>query len=425
MPKAALCVVLFLILSGVPTAVFASTLTSEVLFQTAGQSMWGPGAAQTFNYSRTLVGTDFNIGGKIGGVKKTFFGRFGAELEARVSGNVGLGFESHFTSGDVSVDLPVRYTLSLPDSHTVRPGETFQIASGFELLGGELQTASPQGGWGLYLNADVNASFGGRACVFGCVSGGASKNFGIHQRLVGVDQNSRDLSITGPAGLHAGLGFPVVNTSGGLVGGRLVSEGGAQFASMGWNFTDFIQQMTGIPIKGSLSIGIGSVGYKLLDIDLGASLRANQDFAFLPIPMIDLAVSTGDRLLFPAGSSVEFTMPDSGAPIEFTPTYFLANLFTSRTSMELGAYLDLAALEASAKLLRFNVGRIGPLFHKNWNLSLGEWTVHERAWELQGFNVATGETYSLTPTPEPTTFLLIGVGLLVLGLVRRRRANLA
>ena len=415
MPTTRILLLLFLWLC----QVHGSTLTADVAFQTSGQSMWGPGAAQTFDYSRTLFNQNFDVSGHVGGVSKNFFGRFGAELGAHVSGNVGLGFESHFTTGDVSVNVPVHYSLTLPDSNTISPGGTFQISSSYDLLGGDIETRSPQGGWGVYLNANVNAGINGRACVFGCVSGSASKDFSVHQRLLGVDQNSHDLSFTGPAGIHAGLGFPVVNTSGALNGGHIASGGSAQFASVGWNFTDFIQQLTGVPIKGNLDIGIAKVAYKLLDIDLGAALRAAQQFDFTPIPMIDLAIS-GQHLIFAAGSTIEFTMPESGLPLEFTPSYFLANTFSSRTDLALSAYLDLAALQASARLLRWNVG-IGPLFHKRWDLSLGQWTVQNWTGELQGFNTVLGETTSVTPTPEPATYLFVGSALIALGVLRRRR----
>jgi hypothetical protein len=158
------------------------------------------------------------------------------------------------------------------------------------------------------------------------------------------------LSAEGPAGLHGSLGFPVINTSGGVSGTGLASYGQSQFASVGWDASKFVSQSTGIPLSGTANFGIGSVGYNLLDVDLGTSLTAKQAFSFTPIPMIELDASNGQKYTFAAGSTLDLTMPTTGDPLTFTPKFFLEDSFTEKTDLDVSGYVNVSALEADAPL---------------------------------------------------------------------------
>ncbi|MDQ2844662.1 MAG: hypothetical protein M3Y72_27185 [Acidobacteriota bacterium] len=403
------------------TATAAAVVQQQVDYASLGQNMWAPGPASPVDFTKTLADLPFSGSAHLGTVKSVFGAKIGAEAGVSVRGDVGLGFQAHLTTGDVSVKLPVNYSLTVPDPNTLAPGQSYQIASAYTLLGGEISTHSPQGSWGLYLNGSVHADANGRICAGPCASGQvtlADKTF--QTRLFGASLNESSLSADSSSGLHGSLGFPIVNTQGSLSNGQITSTGKDQFASAGLDLSKAITDKTGIPLSGSANFGIGSIGFKLLDADAGITLSASQSFQFKPIPMIDLIGSDGSDRVFEAGSTINLKVPESGAPVTFTPTFFLDDSFTEKTDLDVAGYLKLAALQGDLHVAGIG-GSIGPLYQHQWDLSLGSINVTSGTWALGGFGETKSYAFTVTPTPElpSVTYLLMGAGLLLVGVMRR------
>lgn len=216
--------VLALIAAGVGPDARAAAIETDLILETSGQSMWGPGTALQLDLTRRLVSVQWGgsranpLRVEAGGIASvetpagslpnpargvwevrnaacfTAFGQrvcplgdpgsrpaatihipgidlgdYGAEIEASTYGDIGLEFRAQADSGSVDVRLPVQVRLDAPDVADLKPGDAFQLDS--EVILGtdaELRTVFPEVDLGLYLTYDVFAEATGKVCLKDC-----------------------------------------------------------------------------------------------------------------------------------------------------------------------------------------------------------------------------------------------------------------
>ena len=181
-----------------------------------------------------------------------------------------------------------------------------------------------------------------------------------------------------------------------------------------------------------LSCDAFGFGYSLMDTFLGPQFGIGQEFRFNSTPMVTLDFSEPVALASggPAstthtaalGTTLDFVFPDA-LSLDVTPRYWLDNSLNVDTDM-------LARFRAEVNFLTITTpfGNLGPLFSTGYTtppLAIG---MDDRTFALD-FNTHTGTTFTLgrdfmndpTVVPEPSTWILLGSGLMIVGVMVRRR----
>lgn len=141
------------------------------------------------------------------------------------------------------------------------------------------------------------------------------------------------------------------------------------------------------------------------------------------VPVLETRPGPPTRTLtFPVGSSVDLVYPRTFDPLQVTPTFTLDNTFTNTTSIPFGPRITVDALSVGpAHVFGETVGRtFGPIFDGEAGTTLANPTVFSTSFALGGFADFTTAPFSVVPTSEPGTLLLLGSGLLLFALKRRR-----
>jgi hypothetical protein len=113
-----------------------------------------------------------------------------------------------------------------------------------------------------------------------------------------------------------------------------------------------------------------------------------------------------------------------------TPTFSLRGLFSNDTLLGIDGIFDLAVLQASLGLeafgLSLDLGQLGPLFGFSARGNLFNTPpLFSQDFSLAGFNSVRGQSFMLSAqVPEPGALVLFGIGLIALGMARRRRPSL-
>ena len=140
--KWTLCVIsiiLYLTCTPISSTLQASTFSTNLIFNTSGQNMWGAGSAWTFDYNKF-----FGLSGsKSGGIDLIWdWANAGAAVNASISYKAGLDVGMKINSGSVDVAYPVGVALEFPD--VITEGELITISSSFGLQNGaSLKTSFP------------------------------------------------------------------------------------------------------------------------------------------------------------------------------------------------------------------------------------------------------------------------------------------
>ncbi|MEO1050957.1 MAG: gliding motility-associated C-terminal domain-containing protein [Bacteroidota bacterium] len=151
------------------------TVVHTPLFQTSGQSMWGPFPNPGLNQTLEIF-PEFRRDFPFNTESFTVLEFSGLEFGAALDGNVGFGVGplqfriEGFTLGDVGITYPAEVSIIMPDDSTFNPGETITIRSEFQAgNGAEIITNYPEAGTVvLDMGVYFDASLGFKACFIDC-----------------------------------------------------------------------------------------------------------------------------------------------------------------------------------------------------------------------------------------------------------------
>jgi hypothetical protein len=365
------------------------------------------------------------------------------------------------TADSGSVDTTVQFdaTLLAPDPGTVAQGQFFNLNPTSSLAGGSLSTNFPELSVSLDAIVGIRASASATACVppFGCATGSTGQLGFADQtipivsfndpgspgqiKILGVldptlFQFDSEISIPGPLGGSLGgvtVHVPDINATGGVDGNTLFAGGGDDLLKVTVDLDGLVFAPLGLPGGGvSFNADILAVSADLADIDMGPILRILQNFEFTPTLMVELAFdsavqiagfATPQMLWFGAWSDLPSIAVLSMNTL-VTPTFEIQGLFTNMTSLGINGIFQLDILKAAFALqafgLSFDLGQIGPLFQileRRSNL-FNIPPVFSNSFALGGFNTFQGDSF-LIRVPEPGSFILMVLGLAVIGAIRR------
>ncbi len=456
MKRIVACAILALSI-GLPRQSVAQYQQTDVFsFEAANQNMWGGSGPASASYHDFLgVGWDksFSIGSIIGSPNSViipggciwFFGtycwdpvtadtRTGLEITAWTSGKIGLDVGATINAGRVDVSMPGQATLSTASLYTA-PGSPVTIQTGYAVdPTATLKTEFP--GIEVYADFVFDVSAGGsiEACLVfaGCTSSSGTlfdldATFPLASFNRGGDGELKVLGVSVPLAGSAGpVDFevfpPTLETEASAAATDLASSGDVNVLELGVDVPSLVADM--ILPGSSYLLGGEAMGfsYTILSASLGPRFGIGQEFSFTSTPMATLEFSTPvspvvDGVTLdpvtsfdaPLGSAVDFIFPDA-LTLDVTPTYWLANSLNVDTDFLSRLGFDLTVLELGTPL-----GNIGPLFSADYQTSAVPIGIDDRDFAL-AFNSYQGGTFELTATPEPSTWVLVGSGLLLLGM---------
>lgn len=386
----------------------------------------------------------------------------GAELRGSIDARVGFDVGVKVDSGSVDVSYPTEVNFELPG--ILARGQAFNLMPTNSVTDASLQTTFPTLEAYADLVIDVSGSVGAEACVIGNCEGGDvpitfdppdlelvsfNRDASGKLRLLGTDQlvfNFGDpIDITrqippppAPGGISQSLGdvtifVPNLTTNGAMEAatGNVVAAGEADVLQLGLDI-DGVLSFAFPALKAlglSASVGPFGIGYDILDFDAGPFVEITQDFIFDPTLMVTLdfdqeALVDGFGAVDTITASLE-TLPDItllGSALGITPTFFLDNLFTNMTGLEIDPFMELNLLSLMADF------SVGPFDFGLLDVSLLDLPL--RLENGLGFNVFknsfaldfpsfTTESFIVT-VPEPGIVALLGLGFVGVVVMRRR-----
>jgi hypothetical protein len=436
------CVLTTGLLAALPAA--ANTQNDSLTFQTSGQSMWSTGNAFNFNASPTLFNIPLNGDTGAVGIGCTSFNLFtcpivtGATVDGTLSGNFGVGANVNVNGGTVSATVPVNVTLGFPS--LIANNTPINITSSGMFGVGTLATASPSIQASVNTFGSLSAGITGTACLLGACTSGTIVSVGpanLGTQLFSIDSRTtppQTISLFPGVDLNVGLPFVATN---GAAGPQtfppplsIPSSGGpSNFLGLNANVTNLITTALGLPpLNGSASLGPLNASYNLLTISAGLSLGATQAFNLSATPLVAYNVAevganaqnftTG---MMTVGTPFSFSLPGGVTMADVTPIYFMSADLMNNTGLALSASAALTALGASLGVDGLNFS-IGPLVDLNTSFPIANFSVFNDTFALEGWNVIQGQTFQITATPEPGSFLLLGTGILALARGLRRRS---
>lgn len=174
----------------------ASQISQSVVFETFGQSMWGPGSSIAFSNldDPLFLGTSWDESGQILKIGDPTEGGNGVRVAGSSSGKVGLELGYKIDSGTVNSTLPFEFLLDIPDANQLVSGQVFSMGvTQASLLGGAfLQTISPT----IQTYADLVLQATASVTAEGCYDVLFDSDCGSKTtKLIDVDQQLELLSI--------------------------------------------------------------------------------------------------------------------------------------------------------------------------------------------------------------------------------------
>lgn len=149
----------------------------------------------------------------------------------------------------------------------------------------------------------------------------------------------------------------------------------------------------------SFNVGILSISFDLIDIDMGAIMTILQNFEFTPTLMVRLAFDSAVQIAGFAGPQTLWSGAWSALPsiallslnTLVTPTFWIEGLFQNETGLGIDGIFQLDILKAAFALqafgLSFDLGEIGPLFQILERTNLFETPpLFSNSFALGGFN---------------------------------------
>ena len=442
-----------LIVVGLAPVCAASLISYNGDFTTVNQSIWASGPAfVSDNNSQYIlpIGGSASAGGFTRGT--------GAQVSVTASGEFILDNDVKLSGGSVSAAVPFSFNLSAPTQAV--SGTYFTVSSPGGVVfkpGGSLNTTGFSVQASTDLNAYVYLDANGSACGTGtCVSFDKSATINQTFPLLSLNQNNNGafeflntvFDLGAPEHILIPAGDDVVDfgtlqvnapygpsTQGSGVG-TIDSFGQVHLASYNLDVGNLAASLAEPPIPPlNATIGLPSIlgvtfptaTYNLLTSDIGWDLFLSEDFdlethisAYLQV------LETGQVIPLNAGSPVSIFMPANETDLHIRPVFTMDATLTNLVDMCLQPSIYVSVLSASVDAGSLGSASVGPL----WDLSksfgclggppFGP-TIVDNSFSLGGFNTIYGQTIVVDAVPEPATFVLTGLVVLALPVLRRKR----
>jgi hypothetical protein len=183
-----------------------------------------------------------------------------------------------------------------------------------------------------------------------------------------------------------------------------------------------------------------SASVDIIDVDAGPVLGVTQDFDFTAALMTDIVFDKPVQIANLDGLHDHWTglwseLPTFaiGQTTTFTPKFWLDAVLLHELGLDLGLVgtLDLLKLGATGsvggvELLNFNTLSLNNLLgigNSLFETPRLRFSVYDDTFDLQGFNVVDGMSFTVVAVPEPTTVAMMLLGLLALQLKYAGRAG--
>ena len=388
----------------------------------------------------------------------TIDSRTGVLVSGNTSGKVGIELGVTIDSGSVDATVSYAATLDIPDDNFLTTGDIYNFNADSTLAGvNSLDTTFSS----LTLSADAVMQLSGSVSATGCValagcdSGGDSFSVNERASIVSFNEDGEGgIEFLGQTPSDLGLpdaadGFPVELDVAGLAtvtvhlpqpdasGGLNVSTqtlqatGQDDLVDIIVDADNVIATAAGAPGLFGTSVDIpvlGTLGYDIINVELGPTIDLQQDFELDPTLFVELSfsqlVEIGGEWVDSVSSAWD-SLPDmaflSGIT-SITPVFTISALLDNETLLDINfdfgidllqIYYDFGLLGSDS----FGVGNVlsesldlfdTPAFYSNLDFLLG------------GFSSFEGDAFDVVvSTPEPPVVLLLAMGLLGLGFSRR------
>jgi len=404
----------------------------------------------------------------------------GMEATLTTNGRVGFEFGVTIDSGSVNADVGYdRVLATIPDAVDAgNAGGVVNLNPMADLTGDELNSQFPTIVLTSGLVFDVFAEVSGQACVGFCVSFNPSVDVNPDLPIVsfnedgagGIEWFGGDPTLEALINFGGGTlpsGFPVegIELGGGLVevdlflpqpnatydgtdGTSLLASGQDDLINIGVDLDNIASLVatsgaTQNIFGGSLDLGLGSINWDFIDVDLGPALDLRQEFTLTPTLMVDLMFSRpieylGEFVTFVNGlewQSLPSFIFGAGETL-VTPTFYL-QYGADRNTVNLLNQLILdinGRLEIDLLSFGFSIGRdLGALgnysLSDSWALAsiveefdIGQIPLFTTDFAMGGFNEIQAASFTVQVS-EPGTLALMILGLLLLGLREQRRGG--
>jgi len=407
--------------------------------------------------------------------------RTGVGVEGTVDGRVGVEVGLAVDSG--SVDATVSYTaaLDIPDTTALNLGDPINFNPNSILAGtNTLDTTFAN----LELSVDAVMQLSGNvsaeACVIpaGCTTGGTSFDIDEIAPIVSFNQDHNGgVLLLGQPPSNFGFpdsanGFPFAidvanlvevtlhlprpDASGGLnaATNKLEASGQDDLVDIIVDLDNVVATSAGVPglFGSSLGVGaLGSVGFDIINVEMGPTIDLVQDFELEPTLFVELVFD--QPVLIGGVPMMQLTSPWDMLPdIVFTadattvtPTFFIDAELQNNTLLDfdLNFAIDLLQIFYDFGLLGDGMFGIGNVLNNSIDLFQSP-AFYSNLFPLNGFNLQLGESFvvdfisgSTLPSssfalsavneiippsvPEPGTILLLMTSLCGVCLLRRRR----
>ena len=434
--------------SGATTVFFTGTSVST------NQSMWKPGSAALFEwgarYDSPKTSSSSSVG--IGITCLDLFGCNGYDAKITGAAQIGIVVDVAARGGSVNASIPVSSNLTAPD--TAKPGSSFNVHASQLTFGQGLITTTGSGIYaGAVLNLMLSAGFFGKYCAID-----DCETFGSFNNLLDIDttgdnyfklfelnrDNNGRLEVANAAATY-NLGYtfkPADFLSGtfqlpkgpntqGTGTDQLSSTGSTTLVNLDFNVTNLMTEIARLPpLSGNLGGCCGlTVDYNLFSVDVITALNISQDFILLPAAHLYLNVKqTGERIAV-SQADTPILFPDGLTRLDIVPEFEVGGAFSNALGICVQPTLSVSGLGGSLNVADSPVKSFGPLFHEAYSPGCFGGDIHTETFDLGGFSSIRGQTFCVfadtesgaAPVPEPATNVLVGLSLLLLAYLPKRR----